>query len=64
VHHQTFPLSSEPLHEPIERLLEAARGDLDRVAVTAIGQEIHVGQNVPDMDHPPRKAEEKNNTPS
>lgn len=41
VHHQTFPLSSEPLHEPIERLLTAAHGSLDRVAVTAVGQEIH-----------------------
>lgn len=37
IHHQTFVLSREPLHEPIERLLNKVRGDSARVPVTAIG---------------------------
>jgi L-ascorbate metabolism protein UlaG (beta-lactamase superfamily) len=39
VHHQTFELSSEPLGEPIERLLAAA-GE-DRICLREIGQEFH-----------------------
>lgn len=42
VHHQTFPLSSEPLHEPIERLLDAARNHLDMVAMRSVGEEVHI----------------------
>jgi L-ascorbate metabolism protein UlaG (beta-lactamase superfamily) len=42
VHHQTFPLSSEPPCEPIERLLAAASHQLDAVALQAIGEEVHI----------------------
>ena len=42
VHHQTFQLSREPFHEPIERFQEAAGRNTDRVAVTRIGQEVHL----------------------
>jgi L-ascorbate metabolism protein UlaG (beta-lactamase superfamily) len=42
VHHQTFQLSREPFHEPIERFQEAAGRNPDRVAVTSIGQEVHL----------------------
>lgn len=40
VHHQTFNLSREPRTEPIERLLEAARQELDRLPIKQIGQEF------------------------
>jgi L-ascorbate metabolism protein UlaG (beta-lactamase superfamily) len=40
VHHATFQLSHEPVHEPIERLLGAAGGERERVAVTRIGGEV------------------------
>jgi L-ascorbate metabolism protein UlaG (beta-lactamase superfamily) len=40
VHHQTFELSSEPLVEPIERLVAAAGSD--RVCLHEIGQEFHL----------------------
>lgn len=43
VHHQTFPLSSEPLREPIERLYSALSDAPERLAWQEIGQEIHVG---------------------
>ena len=39
VHHQTFRLSSEPFHEPIERLLGCAGNHSDRVVATRVGQE-------------------------
>ena len=39
IHHQTFQLSREPLHEPIERLQAAAGPAKDRVVLTGIGQE-------------------------
>ena len=39
VHHQTFRLSSEPFHEPIERLLDCAANEPRRVVVTGVGQE-------------------------
>jgi len=42
VHHQTFHLSREPFREPIERFQEAAGRHPDRVAVTRIGQEMHL----------------------
>jgi len=41
VHHRTFELSSEPLHEPLERLLAAAGSSEDRVCVRDFGQEFH-----------------------
>lgn len=43
VHHQTFVLSREPLMEPIERLLDAAGSQQDRVVVRRIGDELHAG---------------------
>ncbi|MCU0245326.1 MAG: MBL fold metallo-hydrolase [Bryobacter sp.] len=43
IHHQTFPLSREPFHEPIERMLACARGDEARVAARAVGDEVTVG---------------------
>jgi L-ascorbate metabolism protein UlaG (beta-lactamase superfamily) len=38
IHHQTFQLSREPVHEPIERCLEAAH-DASRVVTQQIGEE-------------------------
>jgi L-ascorbate metabolism protein UlaG (beta-lactamase superfamily) len=40
VHHQTFPLSREPVFEPIERLAEAAANHQERIAVRRVGQEF------------------------
>jgi len=40
VHHQTFQLSREPRHEPIERLIQAIGAD--RVCLQDIGQEFHL----------------------
>jgi L-ascorbate metabolism protein UlaG (beta-lactamase superfamily) len=37
MHHSTFKLSYEPVHEPIERLLAAAGQLADRVIATQIG---------------------------
>ena len=42
VHHQTFRLSREPLHEPMERLYKAAGREPERVALRRIGQEIRL----------------------
>jgi L-ascorbate metabolism protein UlaG (beta-lactamase superfamily) len=42
VHHQTFRLSHEPKHEPIERVLRAAGSDLDRVCIRELGGEFHL----------------------
>lgn len=42
VHHQTFPLSQEPLMEPIERAATAAGRHPDRVAVHTVGQEFRL----------------------
>ena len=42
VHHQTFQLSREPFHEPIERFQQAAGRHPGRVALTRIGQEFHI----------------------
>ena len=39
IHHNTFRLSREPAHEPLERLLAAAGPERDRVVITRIGQE-------------------------
>ncbi|MDX2153869.1 MAG: MBL fold metallo-hydrolase [Bryobacteraceae bacterium] len=43
IHHQTFLLSNEPLLEPIERFLEAARGENTLVPIQGIGQEWRYG---------------------
>jgi L-ascorbate metabolism protein UlaG (beta-lactamase superfamily) len=37
MHHSTFRLSHEPMHEPIQRLIEAAGRDIERVAIREIG---------------------------
>ncbi|HYM11604.1 MAG TPA: MBL fold metallo-hydrolase [Bryobacterales bacterium] len=42
VHHQTFRLSREPLHEPIERFEASAGSDTQRIATHAIGQEFRL----------------------
>ena len=42
VHHQTFLLSREPLHEPIERLQEAAGRDANRIVLREIGAEFRL----------------------
>ena len=42
VHCQTFPLSHEPYHEPIERVYAAAGPDSHRVALHRIGQEFQL----------------------
>jgi L-ascorbate metabolism protein UlaG (beta-lactamase superfamily) len=39
MHHSTFRLSHEPMHEPIERLLSAAGRDQQRVIVREIGDQ-------------------------
>ena len=38
VHHSTFRLSHEPMHEPLERMLTAAGRSIDRIAACQIGQ--------------------------
>lgn len=38
VHHSTFRLSREPVHEPIERLLRAAGRERERIVITEVGQ--------------------------
>ncbi|HWR49591.1 MAG TPA: MBL fold metallo-hydrolase [Bryobacteraceae bacterium] len=42
IHHETFVLSREPVHEPLARLLEAAGGDAGRIAGRRIGEELHI----------------------
>jgi len=42
VHHQTFQLGREPRLEPVERLLEAAGREQERVVVRTVGQEVHI----------------------
>jgi L-ascorbate metabolism protein UlaG (beta-lactamase superfamily) len=42
VHHQTFRLSREPYYEPIERFVNAAGSNPNRVVVREIGQEFHL----------------------
>jgi L-ascorbate metabolism protein UlaG (beta-lactamase superfamily) len=42
VHHSTFQLSREPLHEPIERLYGAAGPASDRILIREIGQEFRL----------------------
>lgn len=43
VHHQTFSLSREPLHEPIQRLQEAAGKAANQIVLTDIGAEFKLG---------------------
>jgi L-ascorbate metabolism protein UlaG (beta-lactamase superfamily) len=42
VHHSTFTLSREPVHEPIERLYNAAGAESKRIAIQEIGQEFRL----------------------
>jgi L-ascorbate metabolism protein UlaG (beta-lactamase superfamily) len=42
VHHRTFSLSREPLHEPLERFLAAAGRHQDRVPATQVGAEVRI----------------------
>jgi hypothetical protein len=37
MHHSTFKLSHEPMHEPMERILAAAGRDEQRIAIRQIG---------------------------
>ncbi len=39
MHHSTFRLSHEPMHEPIERMLTAAGAHADRIVIRAVGQQ-------------------------
>jgi L-ascorbate metabolism protein UlaG (beta-lactamase superfamily) len=41
IHHRTFQLSSEPVQEPMQRLLEAAHPAADRICLRDFGQEFH-----------------------
>jgi L-ascorbate metabolism protein UlaG (beta-lactamase superfamily) len=40
VHHQSFQLSREPFHEPIERAQQALAAEAGRLAVRAIGETV------------------------
>ncbi len=40
IHHQTFSLGREPLHEPIERLYHSAGRHPERIALRGIGEEF------------------------
>lgn len=40
VHHQTFSLGREPYMEPVERLMDAAGSEPDRIVLHRIGQEF------------------------
>jgi|YNPBryunderm2012_1023409.scaffolds.fasta_scaffold02608_5 L-ascorbate metabolism protein UlaG (beta-lactamase superfamily) len=42
VHHQTFILSREPIMEPIQRLLDAAGRQAERVAAQRVGDEVRI----------------------
>lgn len=42
VHHSTFQLSREPVHEPIERLFGAAGRDSNRIVIQEVGQEFRL----------------------
>jgi L-ascorbate metabolism protein UlaG (beta-lactamase superfamily) len=42
VHHQSFELSREPVHEPIERAHAALAGELGRLAISEIGQTTRI----------------------
>jgi L-ascorbate metabolism protein UlaG (beta-lactamase superfamily) len=42
VHHQSFQLSREPFHEPIERAQAALAKEADRLAIREIGQTVVV----------------------
>jgi L-ascorbate metabolism protein UlaG (beta-lactamase superfamily) len=42
IHHSTFRLSHEGLHEPMERMLAAAGDQTDRIAIREVGQTWHI----------------------
>jgi L-ascorbate metabolism protein UlaG (beta-lactamase superfamily) len=39
IHHQTFRLSNEPMHEPIERFQAALQDEPERIALRRIGEQ-------------------------
>ena len=41
IHHRTFQLSREPLHEPLQRLLAASGSATERVCIRDFGGEFH-----------------------
>ena len=43
IHHQTFALSHEPFHEPIERAEAALAAEADRLAIREIGETVRIG---------------------
>lgn len=43
IHHQTFRLSEEPMHEPIERLQQALQHEPERLALQQIGETFVFG---------------------
>lgn len=42
VHHQTFKLSREGTHEPVQRILQAAGAEVSRVCLQEIGADFHL----------------------
>jgi L-ascorbate metabolism protein UlaG (beta-lactamase superfamily) len=38
VHHGTFRLSHEPMNEPLERIMNAAGKEADRIVIREVGQ--------------------------
>lgn len=42
IHHSTFALGKEPIHEPLERIMDAAKNRQSSLAVREIGQEFHL----------------------
>ena len=42
IHHQTFRLSNEGLHEPLARMLAAAGPASSRICLHQIGDEFHL----------------------
>lgn len=43
VHHSTFKLSDEPMHEPMQRLTEAAGAEQDRIVMPSLGEILKLG---------------------
>ncbi|MHB9007257.1 MAG: MBL fold metallo-hydrolase [Limisphaerales bacterium] len=43
IHHQTYRLSNEPLHEPLERFVAALDREPDRIAFRGVGETLELG---------------------
>jgi L-ascorbate metabolism protein UlaG (beta-lactamase superfamily) len=52
MHHSTFRLSHEPMHEPIERIISAAGNDSDRIVIRQVGQTWVDGEKKQGSDVP------------